>query len=256
MGFFGKLLTTPGLDSAQPPGGEPNKAGAYLLMQQQASVDMLRALVRTGRAEASELENAERRLKELEGLAPTAPQPECRTTPVGELVEMKVVRTAPIIVAAKAKPELPDRSAPNDNADTMLLSAELMSQIDKLTRRRAEACNAMHDVPKDQDCPELMAAAMAIHNELEDVWTKYRYLERNGKLPEQETEKAKEVSLELLKAIDERKRYAEKRSKLKKKLADPYNHKNKKRDTWTEELEYADLEIRRLDDEIYLLKNR
>jgi hypothetical protein len=247
MGFFTKLLASAPL-SHQP----QIDSGVYLLMQQQASVDMLRAMVRTGRADATELENAERRLKELEGLAPEP-----------ETVQQVEVPKAPKIVWPQAETKYVGVQvdavldfARTDSANTMLLRAELMSQIDKLSRKRAEACNAMHAVPKDQDCPELMAMALAAHDELEDTWTKYRYLERKGKLPEEETQKAREVSLELLKAMDERKRYAEKRSKLKKKLADPYNHKNKKRDTWQDELDLASLEIQRLDDEIYLLKNR
>jgi hypothetical protein len=252
MGFFTKILSNPGIDSTQ----QASDSGVYLLMQQQASVDMLRALVRTGRAEASELENAERRLQELQGLDPGfgSAQPAEREQFKATLRES----AEPSRVFAKVSEHTDYKPVPAaaENGNTMLLRAELMSQIDKLNRKRAEACNAMHAVPKDQECPELMAMALAAHNELEDTWTKYRYLERNGKLPEEETQKAKEVSLELLQKMDERKKLGEKRTKLNKKITDPYNHKNKKLEEWKDEYEFTLLRIKDLDDEIYLLKNR
>lgn len=243
MGFFTKILTP----TPTPSDGPKHEAGVYLLMQQQASVDMLRALVSTGRAEASELENAERRLHELKGLAPDLEVVQHEETPKTSKIVWPQAETK--YVGVKVEADVP-------NQTTMLLRAELMSQINKLSRKRAEACNAMHDVPKDQDCPELMAMALAAHNELEDTWTKYRYLERNGKLPEEETQKAKEVSLELLQKMDERKKLGEKRTKLNKKITDPYNHKNKKLEEWKEEYSFTLLRIKDLDDEIYLLKNR
>jgi hypothetical protein len=245
MGFFGKIMaSTPLSHQASISEG---LAGKILLMQQRASVDMIRSMVSLGRADVAELENAERRLAELEGLAPPAPNGGAYASPhVGNLSASRCVNHQVPEEQVQALRQQP----------TMMLSAELMSQIDKLNRKRAEACNAMHDVPKDQDCPELMAMAVAIHNELEDVWTKYRYLERNGKLPDEETEKAKEVSLELLQKMDERKKLGEKRTKLNKKITDPYNHKNKKLEEWKEEYDFALLRLKDLDDEIYLLKNR
>jgi len=244
----------------------PDKAAAntLLLLQQRASVELQRMLVKTGRGDTAELAQAERRLKELEEVASA----ECRVPVLADTSDRSARtdifsgRTEKVLDSART-----DNAGGTEivqaNADSgklpegeMLLRRELMNEIDSLMRQRADASNAMHSIPYDQPCPELMAKALSLHEQVEAAWTKYRYLERNGKLPEIETPQARQHSLELLQKMDERKRMAEKRSKLKKKLEDPTNTRHKKRDEWKEELDYLLLELKHLDDEIYLLKNR
>ena len=196
---------------------------------------MLRVYVACRRVKPQELEAAERRLAELREIAP-APTREIQSDPVAAVIA-------------------PPAHSPENN----LLSAELMRQIDDTHRRLAKVCNSMHDVPKNVACPELMAEAIAIKNEEEDLWTQYRYLERNGRLPEETKEEeklSKERSYELLDAIARKKAITEKKSKLKKKLSDPKNAKNKNRTHWEDELTITNLEWERLDELIKILKDR
>ena len=215
------------------------------IMQQEASVNLLRSLLVCKRTSKEELEKAELRLAELLELRPKAPEPVKAFSILPKLEKPKIQQPS-----ASPTPTLP----PTDNQ--ISLRKEIWQQIDKKKRELAEVCNSMHEVPKDAACPELMADALNLKAEEEQLWTKFRYLERNGKLPDEPEPEQKQNSLELLQAINERKKLAEKRSKLKKKLESPLNKKHRLLDRWKTELDYANLELQRLDDNIYLMKNR
>lgn len=199
-------------------------------MQQEAAVQLLESLVKTRRASKESLQEARRRLLELKEIAPS-------TSESGQL-------------PAEAKTEKP--------VDP-LLSRDLMRQIDDCQRRLARVCNLMHDIPKDVPCPEIMAEAMQIKDEEEDLWSKYRYLERNGRLPE-ETQKeeklSQERSYELLAAVDAKKKLSEKRSKLRKKIADPKNLRNKLLDQWKDDLAQVEMDYHHYDELVKILKSR
>lgn len=199
------------------------------IMQQEAAVELIRSLIKSRRATITDLEAAERRLAEL-----------------------KELHASPITIVTPS----PSPAPVKEKADP-LLSRDLMAKIDDTQKRLAEVCNSMHSIPKDEACPELMARAAGIKQELEDLWTKYRYLQRNGRLPEDEKEEEKlssKRSYELLDAVQKKKSISEKRSKLKAKIANPKNIRSKKLEEWKDELAQADLDYKYFDDLIKILK--
>lgn len=199
------------------------------IMQQEAAVELIRSLMKSRRATITDLEAAERRLAELK--------------------EVQALPT-PISSPPASEPIQSKRVDP-------LLSRDLMAKIDDTQKRLAEVCNSMHSIPKDVACPDLMSRAASIKEELEDLWTKYRYLERNGRLPEDEKEEEKlssKRSYELLDAVQKKKSISEKRSKLKAKISNPKNIRSKKLEEWKDELAQADLDYKYFDDLIKILK--
>jgi hypothetical protein len=204
------------------------------ILQQRAKVDLLKQLKACGRATADQVLNAERRLVELLDIT----------------VEMPVI-VKPIVLVAK------DIDVPTSiqNINVTSIRSDIMSEIDKLSRRRAELCNSMHDVPQHTPCPEIMMEIIEIAAKVENAWTRYRYLERNGKLLDETEQVTKAKSIDLMVAVDQRQKLAQKISKLKVKIESVLNQKNRNLDSWKVTYEYSVLERNRLDDEIYILKN-
>jgi hypothetical protein len=199
-------------------------------MQQQAAVELIKLLMNSRRATEQDLWEAQRRLDELMDLQPSE--------------------------AIASAPEVPQQPSEPVSVDP-LVSRALMDKIDEAQKRLGQVCNSMHEVPKDEPCPHLMAQAASVKEEVEDLWTQYRYLQRNGRLPDsvQDEEKlSTKRSYELLEAIAEKKKVSEKRSKLKKKIADPRNLRSKLLDTWKEELAQADNDYAHYVDMIKILK--
>jgi hypothetical protein len=209
------------------------------ILQQRTSVQMLQMLVKSRRASAEELAIAERRLAELEEL-----QAPAETTTV-----------IPATLLKQPTTEVINESPPLAENEVRSVRKTLLEHIDAKKRRLADVCNNMHLVPKATPCPELMVEAIELKAEEEELWTKFRYLERNGRLPDEPTEVQEKTNVDLLIATDERKKLAEKRSKLKKKINDLRNKKHRFLDKWKTEFDYVDMTITDLDSRIYILKN-
>jgi hypothetical protein len=203
------------------------------ILQQEATLNMLLQLHKCGRATQEQIDIASRRLEELKGLEP----PKTKAPP-------------PIQVPVFKKPE------PVQGPSTMNVKKDLMTEIDTLSRKRAELCNSMHDVPFHVSCPEIMNEVVIVAEQIENAWTKYRFIERNGTLPPEPTETQNQKSIKLLLKQDKREKLCQKISKLKKKINDALNTKHSKQDVWQKEFEYGVLELKELDDELYILKNR
>ena len=219
------------------------------IMQQQSAVDMLRTLVKNRRATPNDLEQAERRLaelKELDKAEDDLDRFKKFSTPVDFKTEVLNLRpTTP-------QPTPEQLAAP----EVMTIGRNLMRQIDELKEQIAEISNKMHLVPEDVPCPELMKEAVSLKKEEEAIWTKYYFLQKNGHLPEVPEEESEMRSVELLDAIDKKKRLVDRRHKLKSKIDNPANTRNKKLELWKDQLTQADLDYQYYDDLIRILKDR
>lgn len=228
-----------------------NKRHLIAIMQQQSTVDMLKTLVKNKRAKPEALEQAERRLAELQELqepGDNAPEflPQRALTPPDFKTEIlhRLPIADPPIHTALPVPEV------------MTIARNLMKQIDDLKKQIAAISNSMHLVPEDVPCPELMQEAQALKKEEEALWTKYRFLEKNGHLPEVPEEEEQQRSLELLDAIDKKKKLIDKRYKLRIRIENPANLRNKRLELWKDELTQAELDYQYYDDLIRMLKDR
>ena len=204
-----------------------------LINQQQTTIKMLETFAKLGRCSVDELDQAREKLRKLvserEGFGAVA-----------ELKPLKVLKQEPskvVIVDLALTP----------------LKQELLSKARALRKQQAELSNELHLVPNHEHCSELTGEIIDMGFQIEGIWTKYRYLERNGVLPEEHEEVKEEKSVELLRLESERKKFCEERSKLKKKLEVPgtkSNHKEK----WVARKWVVDGIIQDLDAKIKVLK--
>ena len=206
------------------------------IRQQQATVNMLEKLLRAQRVSEQEVDQAKRRLMDLqqqEGFRPVAPRPERVAEPVP-------------VVAPSGRVIVGD--------EYVALQAELGQQADRLNRQMAELSNTLHQVPTGVGCPELTRPILALKAQIEAVWDKKRYLERNRTLPEEpvaevEPQTALGPTLEDAGRFElayEKRRLIDLRSKLRRKLLDP-KAKPGKRHEWQTELVQADLAIQEIE---------
>ncbi len=133
------------------------------------------------------------------------------------------------------------------------IQADLSRQADLLNRKMADLSNKLHQVPTGANCPELTRPILQLKAEIETVWDKKRYIERNRVLPEEPTPGADQAerpsTLEDAGRFElayQKRRLIDLRSKLKRKLADP-KAKPGKRYEWEQELAKAELEILEID---------
>lgn len=197
--------------------------------QQRTNVKMLETFLKLGRCSIDDLNVEREKLKKLEA-------------------EIKVV--------TEVKAVLPQKDIKAQivvNTKTTPLKQELLQEIRKLRAYQAEVSNKMADVPKNESCKHLTSQAIAYTFQIEKLWTKYRYLEKNGVLPEEKNEVIEEKSVELLRLEAERKRFSEERSKLKRKIAEVGNSE-KLREKWVARKYVVDGIIQDLDGKIRVLK--
>ncbi|PWJ50281.1 hypothetical protein CLV98_1425, partial [Dyadobacter jejuensis] len=96
----------------------------------------------------------------------------------------------------------------------------------RLRREQAELSNLLHKVPAEQECPELTSRILDLHQQIEQIWTQKKFLERNDSIPvAASAPKLQTNNLGALQSKSELtvkiQKLREKRSKLKSKLENP-----------------------------------
>lgn len=184
------------------------------ILQQEATVAMLRVMVNTGRAKKAELQAAELVLAQMRGESkPAEPVVQHITKPYLD----HVVAAAPIHTPGVDMVESVFRR-----------KGELMTEIKRLTAEQNELSNTLHTVPENQDCPGLTKQIVSLRRKIEGYWTEYRFIERNGLVPKREAEKDDEDDpereIKLLRIATSLRSLRDKRLKLEKKLEKPHLH--------------------------------
>lgn len=194
---------------------------------------MLEKLLRAKRCSQDEVDQAKHRLADLQ-----------------QQVDFKPLAVARPPVTAVIEPTPTDRAVEGD--EYISLQAQLSTQADRLNRQMANLSNNLHQVPPGANCPELTRPILQLKAEIETVWDKKRYLERNRALPAEPTETDRSADPAILENAGrfelayQKRRLIDLRSKLKRKLADPKS-KVGKRLEWEIELAKADLEIQEIE---------
>ena len=201
------------------------------VQQAQATVTMLERMVKARRATDQELTAARERLVAL-------------TAPVVSVVTRYRADDEPTPVVDR--PEPTGRAVEAD--EYLELQSELSKDGDRLNRQMAELSNQLHKVPPGQSCAELTRPILALKDQIESIWDKKRYLERNRAVmpdtpdePETEENSSQKFALSY-----EKRRLVDLRSKLKKKLQNPAAKPGKVQ-AWREELQRANLEVAEID---------
>jgi hypothetical protein len=197
--------------------------------QQQTNVKMLETFFRLGRCSIDDLNYERDKLKKLELEFDFVKQ-------VKDVLPQKQIK-APVVV----------------NTKTTSIKQHLLQDIRKLRTNQAEISNQLGGVPNNKNCQHLTSQSIAYTFEIEKLWTKYRYLEKNGVLPEENNQIEEEKSVELLRLEAERKKFSEERSKLKKKIAEIGNTE-KLQEKWVARKYVVDGIIQDLDGKIRSLK--
>ena len=208
------------------------------IQQATATIQMLEQMVRAGRASAQDVQQARDRLTSL-----TAP------------VVVRAERTAKW-VEPEPPAELVAVQEPTgrrvDQDEYLALQAELSKDADRLNRQMAELSNQLHKVPTSATCPELTRPILDLKAQIETVWDKKRYLERNRCLPDEadqeETEENSPTSVSAMKyeLAYKKRRLIDQRYKLKEKLKNPSARPGKVQ-AWRTELMQTNLEIAEID---------
>lgn len=204
-----------------------------LIQQQTASVKMLEKLVRAGRSSQTELDKAKARLVDLQAQEGFVP-----------LVQERTARVDPPLVLAPAQPII-------TGDEYARLQAEMGKEADRLNRQMADLSNQLQHVPEGVACPQLTSQILALKGQIETIWDRKRYLERNRSLPPDEQP---DNSLPDLPGDDAgkfelayaKRRLIDLRSKLKKKLTDPKARPSKVAE-WEQELAQCELKIQELE---------
>ena len=123
-----------------------------------------------------------------------------------------------------------------------------------MNRKMAGLSNNLHQVPTTVNCPELVKPILELKAQIEAVWDKKRYLERNRSLPAELVPEEEPDLLPALVADDAgkfqlaylKRRLIDQKSKLKRKLEDP-KAKPSKRQEWETELAQCELKIQEID---------
>lgn len=198
----------------------------------EATIALLEVMVKTGRAKKEELAAAKSELVALSSPTPIASTPNSFSAPV-----------------RKENPA----NLQNSNVEKVFLrKGELMSEILNLSHRQNELSNRLHQIDDDTPCPGLTREILELRYAIEERWSEYRFIERNGILPAHKT--ADEIDpdneLKLLKIATELRSLRDKRLKLEKKLEKPHlNTKNpiQKVPEWQEELAKVKADIASLE---------
>ncbi|MCK8492905.1 hypothetical protein M0L20_13640 [Spirosoma sp. RP8] len=208
------------------------------ISQQQATIRSLEKLLGAKRCTQAELDQAKRKLADLEEQLNFRPIAQPQARPVKAVVEVEPVATGRILEG--------------DEYNSM--QADLSKQADQLNKRMAELSNKLHLVPPTVSCPELVKPILDLKAQIETIWDKKRYLERNRFLPEERTHgevdapvlEPVQTDATQLQLVYDKRRLIDKRSKLKTKLKDP-KASEKKRLEWETELLKTDLAIQEIE---------
>ena len=206
------------------------------IRQQQSTVQMLEKLLRARRCSQDDVDQAKRRLVDLqeqENFKPRADKPLAESLP--EPPEGSFVRPRRVL----------------DGDEYLSTQADLSKQADQLNRKMADLSNTMHTVPTTASCPELVKPILDLKAQIEAIWNKKRYLERNRFLPESPADDAPErpeilADTSRFELAYQKRRLVDLRSKLRRKLADPKT-KPGKRHEWETELMQVELKMLEID---------
>lgn len=196
---------------------------------------MLEQMVRIRRASDHELQQARDRLASL-----TIPSPR-ETVLIPKPSVNREVEFAPV--------EQEPTGRHVDQDEYLSLQSELSKDADRLNRQMAELSNQLHKVPSNAACAQLTRPILDLKAQIETIWDKKRYLERNRCLPDEPTDQeveTEENSPAKFELAYKKRRLIDLRSKLKDKLKNPAA-KPAKVQEWREELVQTNLEIAEID---------
>ncbi|MVM36498.1 hypothetical protein GO730_00560 [Spirosoma sp. HMF3257] len=197
---------------------------------------MLETLVKAKRCTTDELEMARRRLADLKEQTTFVPI---------------VPRADRVIQPLAVEPVATGRQIVGDEYAS--IQADLAAQANTLNRKMAELSNQLHKIPSSVSCPELTRQILELKAQIELIWDKKYYLERNHCLPEEPTDQ--EQSTDNLATLSdagqyqlayEKRRLIDLRSKLKRKLLNP-KAKSGKVIEWETELAQCTLKIQEIE---------
>lgn len=209
------------------------------IRQQQSTVQMLEKLLKAKRCSQTELDQAKRRLSDLQEQESFNPLATQSADPPAAPVHQPTGRII-------------------EGDEYISIQADLSQQADRLNRKMADLSNKLHLVPQSVNCPELVKPILEVKAQIEAIWDKKRYLERNRVLPASadrddsiEDEQKPDVLATLADAgrfelAYQKRRLIDLRSKLRRKLNNP-KAKPGKRIEWETELAKADLEIQEIE---------
>ncbi|NEU67084.1 hypothetical protein [Spirosoma agri] len=212
------------------------------ISQQQSTVRSLEKLLGAKRCTQEELDQARRRLADL--------QEQVNFTPI---IKPQVrPGLAQPVVRPVGEPVPTGRRIEGDEYNS--LQADLSKEADFLNKKMAGLSNGLHLVPPSAPCPELVKPILELKAQIEAIWDKKRYLERNRCLPEEPTpgdDQAPALTPILTDAtqfelVCEKRKLIDRRSKLRKKLENP-KASEKKRFEWDMELVKTNLAIQDID---------
>jgi hypothetical protein len=211
------------------------------IQQAQATLQMLEQLHRAKRVSEQELQQAKRRLADLQAERPYVP-----------LVPL-VPRHERVGPPPPPAPEPEPTGRRVDQDEYLSLQADLSADADHLNRQMAELSNQLHKVPMTAGCAELTRPILALKGQIETIWDKKRYLERNRCLPEEPTQETDpdgqtsgSVSALKYELAYKKRRLIDLRYKLKEKLKN-LAAKPGKVQQWREELVQTNMEIAEID---------
>ncbi|MEZ0607858.1 hypothetical protein ACAW74_05040 [Fibrella sp. WM1] len=203
---------------------------------------MLESLVGARRASQMELDGAKARLADLEAQRDFKPlqEPQPRVD--------------------QPQAHAPDLEGPTVSGDEYArLQAEMSAEADGLNRKMAGLSNQLYQVPDGVACPELTGPILDLKAQIEVIWDRKRYLERNRRLPDEKPVEKRDAELPQLPGDDpdgpprgryelayQKRRLIDQKSKLKKKLENP-KAKLAKRTEWEQELAACELKIQEMD---------
>lgn len=217
------------------------------IKQQEATVTMLKMLLKANRAKPKEVEEAVAELNRLK-LMPSLTD---SSTPTVSKPTPNFAKGG--IITADRRPDYVraiDETLDSD--DYTLKQKDLTMEANRLRQEQARLSNMLHKVPINQACPELTERILALQDEIEGIWDEKKFLERNvdasisPAAPAPVTAAAVPTTVESIttKAVlsVEVQKLREKRAKLKKKLAD-LSASASKRAAWEVELAQTEAAI-------------
>lgn len=217
----------------------------HKIKQQEATVTMLKMLLKANRAKPKEVEEAVAELNRLK-LMPSLTD---SSTPTVSKPTPNFPKGG--IITADRRPDYVraiDETLAAD--DYTIKQKDLTMEANRLRQEQARLSNMLQKVPRTQACPELTERILALQNDIEGIWDEKKFLERNvdASIPDAAPAVAAAVPTTVESITNkavlsvEVQKLREKRAKLKKKLADPRAAQSKLAE-WTVELAQTEAAI-------------
>ena len=191
--------------------------------------------VASGRASTAKLDAAINELNRLKS------EHQASLKPAGSAPE----KSAPTRMCAKVSAIMADANS----SMVSIKKSGILAEIARLSKDRADLSNMLHTIPKDQPCPELTSRILDIHHNIENLWDKQKFLERNQHDGPDDAIDDQQIVKRSLESINtkaeltvELQKLREKKSKLKAKLGNPRTG-IAKRTEWENALAQVEAEI-------------